>query len=141
MVCLKCRIPGLLLALSLGCSYMSCVIFERDMRFAVMTWGGESIDLRGFTDSSWGDCLDARRSSIGDCYTLGGGVISWSAKKQKVVATSSTKAKYITTSESCKEGLWLCMMLSLIPLPSKTITDAVPLYCNNNGAVCLAIPF
>ena len=79
--------------------------------------GGENIDLRGFTDSSWGDCLDGRKSSMGYCYTLGGGLVSWSAKKQKVVATSSTEAEYITASEACKEGLWLRTMLSLMNLP------------------------
>ena len=81
--------------------------------------GGEEIDLAGFTDSSWGDCLDGYKSSMGYCYTLGGGIVSWSAKKQKVVATSSTEAEYIAASEACKEGLWLRTMLSLLGLPDK----------------------
>ena len=112
--------------------------------------GGDDIELRGFTDSSWGDCLDGRRSSMGYCYTLGGGLVSWSVKKQKVVATLSTEAEYIAASEACKEGLWLRTMMSLMGLPSKP-TDSldaqhdtktgkgVPLYCNNNSAVCLAL--
>ena len=87
---------------------------------------------------------------MGYCYTLGGGLVSWSVKKQKVVATSSTEAEYITASEACKEGLWLCTMMSLMGLPSKPMDSldarhdtktgkGVPLYCDNNGAVCLAL--
>ena len=87
---------------------------------------------------------------MGYCYTLGGGLVSWSAKKQKVVATSSTEAEYIAASEACKEGLWLCTMMSLMGLPSKPTvsldthhktkaSEGVPLYCNNNGAVCRAL--
>ena len=76
--------------------------------------------------------------------TLGGGVISWSAKKQKVVVTSSTEAEYIAASKSCKEGLWLRTLLSLLPLSPETSgptallcadkdDNGIPLYCNNNG--------
>ena len=101
--------------------------------------------LKGFTDSSWGDCQDGRRSSMGYCYTMGSGIISWLARKQKVVATSSTEAEYIAASESCKEAVWLRTMLSLLPLPISQPTDtspssnATPLYCDNNGAVCLSL--
>ena len=109
---------------------------SRDLRLRL---GGGTIDLKGFTDSSWGDCLDGRRSSMGYCYTLGGGIVSWSAKKQKVVVTSSTEAEYIAALESCKEGLWLRTMLLLIPVPVVQIDDPTPLYCDNNGAVCLAL--
>ena len=101
--------------------------------------------LKGFTDSSWGDCQDGRRSSMGYCYTMGSGIISWSARKQKVVATSSTEAEYIAASQSCKEAIWLRTMLSLMPLPISRPSDtspdsnATPLYCDNNGAVCLSL--
>ncbi len=90
---------------------------------------------------------------MGYCYTMGSGVISWSARRQKVVATSSTEAEYIAASESCKEAVWLRTMLSLLPLPKPQSTDstatpvlcsslgkdATSLYCDNNGAVCLAL--
>ena len=110
----------------------------RDLRLRL---GGGEMTLAGFTDSSWGDCHDGRRSSMGYCYTMGSGLISWSARKQKVVATSSTEAEYIAASESCKEAVWLRTMLSLLPLPTScpTETKATPLFCDNNGAVCLAL--
>ena len=114
--------------------------------------GGGDMTLRGFTDSSWGDCQDGCRSSMGYCYTMGSGMISWSARKQKVVATSSTEAEYIAASESCKEAIWLRSMLTLLPLPetnhpdsTKTSDHTTPgklttaLFCDNNGAVCLAL--
>ena len=113
----------------------------RDLRLRL---GGGGMTLKGFTDSSWGDCQDGWRSSMGYCYTMGSGIILWSARKQKVVATSSTEAEYIAASESCKEAIWLCTMLSLMPSPisqpsAASPVNATPLYCDNNRAVCLSL--
>ena len=105
----------------------------------------------GFTDSSWADDCDNRHSSMGYCFTLGSGIISWSAQKQKTVTCSSTEAEYIAASESCREAVWLRMMLSQLnqPCPSaiplftsgfanSQLLTATSLYCDNNGAICLA---
>ncbi len=120
----------------------------RDLRLRL---GGEKISLVGFTDSSWADDRDNRRSSMGYCFTLGSGVISWSARKQKTVTCSSTEAEYIAASESCREAVWLRMMLSQLNQPcpsaiplftsgftSSQLLTTTPLYCDNNGAICLA---
>ena len=57
--------------------------------------GNSPISILGFTDSDWANCLDTRRSVGGHAYTLGSGVISWQARKQKTVAASSCEAEYV----------------------------------------------
>nr|GEY42293.1 hypothetical protein [Tanacetum cinerariifolium] len=53
------------------------------------------IDLVAYSDSDYaGTSLD-RKSTTGGCQLLGSRLISWQCKKQTVVATSSTKAKYV----------------------------------------------
>lgn len=48
-------------------------------------------------------CIDDRKSTSGNMFSLGSGAISWSAKKQDVVALSSSEAEYITViSASCQ---------------------------------------
>ena len=48
----------------------------------------------------------------GYAYSLGSGVISWSCRKQKTVASSSCEAEYTAAFESCKEAIWLRALLT-----------------------------
>ena len=54
---------------------------------------GPSGGVEGFADASWGNDTDDRHSICGYVFTLNEGAISWSSKKQSVVALSSTKAE------------------------------------------------
>ena len=64
-----------------------------------------------------------------------GGTVSWSSKKQPIVALSTTKAEYIAATHTAKEALWICMFIAEIawPLQSPTI-----LKCDNQSAICIA---
>jgi len=78
-----------------------------------LTLGGETdLQLVGYTDSDWANCLDTRRSMGGFGFSLGAGLILWNAKKQKTVASSSCKAKYTATFEASKEAIWLRKLLT-----------------------------
>ena len=98
--------------------------------------GGEnSISLLGFTDSDWANCLDTRRSVGGHAYTLGSGVVSWQAQKQKTVAASSCEAEYVAAFEASKEVIWLRTLLNAIGhKPEKPTT----ILCDNNAAINLS---
>jgi hypothetical protein len=54
--------------------------------------------LIGYTDANWAGgnvAEDGRRSTSAYIFTLAGGPISWSSKRQHTVATSSCEAEYI----------------------------------------------
>ena len=53
-----------------------------------------------------GDTED-RTSMGGYAIFLGNSVVSWSSKKQIIIALSSTEAKYMVLSEAAREVLWL----------------------------------
>nr|GEZ07308.1 hypothetical protein [Tanacetum cinerariifolium] len=58
-------------------------------------------NLVAYFDSDYaGACLD-RKSTTGGCQFLGCRLISWQCKKQTVVATSLTKAGYVTVASCC----------------------------------------
>ena len=59
--------------------------------YAAGTDPHDDLVLHGWTDSDWAGDLDTRRSTIGYCFILGSGAITWSSKKQLIVALSLPK--------------------------------------------------
>nr|GEV87188.1 Gag-Pol polyprotein [Tanacetum cinerariifolium] len=63
----------------------------------------------------------------------GHGLISWSSKRQKSAAFSSTEAEYIALSRYCAQILWMRSQLSDYGLAF----NKIPMYCDNKSAVAL----
>jgi hypothetical protein len=100
----------------------------------VLLLGGTGTHLSGFCDASWGDDLSTRHSTLGYCFNLGTGAISWRSKKSGSVAVSTTEAEYYAQAEAVKEGCWLRMLLTGL----KEEQEQTPIHCDNTGAVKLA---
>ena len=63
--------------------------------------------LTGFTDSDYAGNIDDRKSTSGFLFNLGSGAISWSSKKQEVVALSTLEAEYIEATSAACQVVWL----------------------------------
>nr|GFD35759.1 uncharacterized mitochondrial protein AtMg00810-like [Tanacetum cinerariifolium] len=59
------------------------------------------IALTSFADADHAGCQDTRRSTSGSLQFLRDRLISWSSKRQKSDAISSTEAEYIALSGYC----------------------------------------
>nr|GEZ62401.1 uncharacterized mitochondrial protein AtMg00810-like [Tanacetum cinerariifolium] len=64
-----------------------------------------SVTVTAFADSDHAGCQDTRRSTSGSVQFLGERLISWSSKRQKSAAISSTEAEYIALSGCCAQIL------------------------------------
>nr|GEY79598.1 integrase, catalytic region, zinc finger, CCHC-type, peptidase aspartic, catalytic [Tanacetum cinerariifolium] len=76
---------------------------------------GKAVDpshYRAFADADHAGCQDTRRSTSGSVQFLGERLISWSPKRQKSAAISSTEAEYIALSGCCAHILWMRSQLS-----------------------------
>ncbi|GJS14416.1 retrovirus-related pol polyprotein from transposon TNT 1-94 [Tanacetum coccineum] len=60
-----------------------------------------SIALTAYADADHAGCQDTRRSTSGCMQLLGDRHVSWSSKRQKSAAISSTEAEYIAMSGCC----------------------------------------
>lgn len=69
---------------------------------------GANLELKGFTDSDWGNsCPDTRRSTGGYLFKLASGPVTWSSKRQPTVSRSTTEAEYKSLSNGAQEGVYL----------------------------------
>ena len=72
-----------------------------------LTFGGCSKTLvKGYCDASWATNKHWHLIS-GYSFHFGCGAISWSSKKQYIIALLSTEAEYIVQMHTAKEVLWL----------------------------------
>nr|GEV65260.1 uncharacterized mitochondrial protein AtMg00810-like [Tanacetum cinerariifolium] len=94
-----------------------------------------SVALTAFADADHAGCQDTRRSTSGSVQFLGERLISWSSKRQKSAAISSTEAEYIALSACCAQILWMRSQLSDYGLAF----NKIPMYCNNKSAIALCL--
>ncbi|GJW29479.1 retrovirus-related pol polyprotein from transposon TNT 1-94 [Tanacetum coccineum] len=71
-----------------------------------------------------------RRYVRGSAQFLGDKLVSWSSKKQKSTAISTTEAEYITMSGCCAQILWMRSQLTDYDF----VFNKIHLYCNNRSA-------
>ena len=108
------------------------------INFSINYHQSDHLELTVFGDADWASGLD-RKSQNGYCAFLSdtSSPISWSSRKQELVASSTTNAEYVALAKATCKALWLQKLLHDIDLkdirfiPSKIL-------CDNTGALCLA---
>ncbi|GKB48594.1 retrovirus-related pol polyprotein from transposon TNT 1-94 [Tanacetum coccineum] len=89
--------------------------------------------LTAYANADHAGYQDTRRSTSGSAQFLGDKLVSWSSKKQKSTAISTTKAEYITMSGCCAQILWMRSQL----IDYGFAFNKIPLYCDNRSAIAL----
>ncbi|GKA93580.1 retrovirus-related pol polyprotein from transposon TNT 1-94 [Tanacetum coccineum] len=93
-----------------------------------------SIALTAFANVDHVGCQDTRRSTSGSIQFLGDRLVSWSSKRQKSAAISTTEAEYIAMSGCCAQILWMRSQLTDYGLGF----NKIPMYCDNKSAIALS---
>ncbi|GKA46636.1 retrovirus-related pol polyprotein from transposon TNT 1-94 [Tanacetum coccineum] len=93
-----------------------------------------AMSLTAYADADHAGCQDSRRSTSGSAQFLGDRLVSWSSKKQRSTAISTTEAEYIAMSGCCAQILWMRSQLK----DYEFLFTKIPLYCDNKSAIALS---
>ncbi|GKE22666.1 retrotransposon protein, putative, unclassified [Tanacetum coccineum] len=111
-------------------------VYVDDIIFAAST--PELCDLfakiMSFADADHVGCQDTRCITSGSMQFLGDRLVSWSSKRQKRAAISSTEAEYIAMLGCCAQILWMRSQLTDYGLGF----NKIPMYCDNKSAIALS---
>ena len=100
-------------------------------------WMGcnRSTEIVGYCDADWaGDRVD-RRSTTGYCTFIGGNLVTWKSKKQKVVSCSSAEAEYRAMRKLTSELIWIKGLLKDLGIE---VTTPITMHCDNQAAIHIA---
>ena len=90
--------------------------------------------LTAYTDASYGNCLDTRRSFSGYVFQLGNATISWRCRKKRFVAISTCEAEYMALAMTTKHHLWLKRGIQELVKEN----NPMALFCDSNAAIDVA---
>nr|GEV96914.1 putative ribonuclease H-like domain-containing protein [Tanacetum cinerariifolium] len=94
---------------------------------------GSAFDLKAYSDSDYARANLNRKSITGGCQFLGRRLISWQCKKQTIVATSTTEAKYVVVASCCGQVLWI--QNQMLDYAFNFINTKI--YIDNESTICI----
>src|SRR6266446_4140937 len=99
-----------------------------------LTYGGKRCDFIGHTNAD--SASHEHHHAIPDCMFLtSSGAIPWQSCEHKPVILSTTEVKYVATTHTIKEAIWL---RHLISKSSLTPTSLITLFCDSQVTIKLA---
>ena len=93
------------------------------------------LEIKTYTDADWASSPVDRRSPSGYFTFVGGNLVTWKSKKQKVVSLSSAEAEFRGIARGLTEVLWLKKLLTEIGV---RIQSTCRLMCDNKAAISIS---
>jgi len=93
------------------------------------------LEINGYSDADWAGSISDRKSTSGYFMFVGGNLVTWRSKKQKVVALSSAEAKFRGMAKGLCELLWIRRLLTELGFPP---TSEMELFCDNKSATAIS---
>ena len=106
-------------------------------RVPALREGVPDLLVYGYFDAAFMDNTLDRHSSMGYIFFVADSLVSWTSKKQRVVALSTTEAEYLAGTEETKEAIWIQHFLTEIGI-SKDRIAPITLFGDNQSAIALA---
>ncbi|XP_071727808.1 secreted RxLR effector protein 161-like [Rutidosis leptorrhynchoides] len=93
------------------------------------------LETQIYTDANWAGEKGDRRSTSGFFTIVGGNLVTWRSKKQKVVSLSSAESEIRGIAKGVVEALWIRKLLTEIGFPAK---EVIQILCDNEAAIAIS---
>ncbi|XP_057999060.1 secreted RxLR effector protein 161-like [Hevea brasiliensis] len=77
-----------------------------------LTYGGDELQLEGFTNSDFQSDIDDKKSISRFVFLCKESTACWKSSKQTTTADSTTKAEYVAACDAAKEVVWIKKFIS-----------------------------
>ena len=94
-----------------------------------------NLEIQGYIDTDWAGNPNDIRSTFGYFTMVGGNLVTWRSKKQKVVALSSAESEFRGIARGLVEVIWLRKLMAEIGFQQK---GAYRLLCDNKAAISIS---
>lgn len=94
-----------------------------------------TINLQGYADADWAGDKISRKSTSGFVFQIGDSTVTWSSRRQSIVALSSAEAEYVSLSDASQEAVWLQRLLDELGFKQH---HKITLHEDNQAAIALA---
>ncbi|CAL9133499.1 unnamed protein product [Musa textilis] len=94
----------------------------------------DQLEVTGYSDADFANCLNSRKSTSGSIFMLTGGAISWKSAKQSLIASSTIEAEFVACFEATNQALWLRNFISRLGVVD-LIAKPLKIFCDNTAAV------
>lgn len=98
------------------------IIYKQSSKLTVQT----------YSDSDWASDKDSRKSRSGYYVAINGSHVTWSSRKQSIVALSTCEAEFISVCQATQETLFIQNLLQEIGI---NIDQPIELLCDNQSAI------
>jgi hypothetical protein len=87
--------------------YQTISSMSRSARVPIFRYDvARGVGLHGFSDSSLGDLATDYHSTSGLVFLMADAAITWSSRKQKTTAQSTTQAEYMALTDAASQATW-----------------------------------
>jgi hypothetical protein len=86
-------------------------------------------------NTDWAGDKLTRKSTSGYIICLAGAAISWSSKRQSIIALSSTESEYVGLCFRSKEAVWLRRIMRDVGIGCDMGVKPIKIYVDNQGSI------
>eukprot|EP00253_Pinus_taeda_P005205 PITA_05205 len=103
--------------------------------YGILYTATSDFKLFGYSDNDWAGSVNDKKSTSQYVFHLSFGAISWASKKQPIVSLSTAETKYLTSTATTCQEVWMRRMLRDLRRDQE---GATTIFCDNTSKIALS---